>query len=156
MARLSVNAPVGESSYGSAGPGYRVEARVQAVATEYYMGQILVADSGLVKLVGGTSAASFDAAPAIFGICVERHTAALNSSDHKTVERDARYWIYNETLAVDVIVDKILYAGSDNMEDLYTNKAEGPVFGRIVMVEDGVRMLVDTSRGAVAVPDVTS
>ena len=82
---------------------------------------------------------------------MERHTATLNSSDHITVERDAQYWIY-ETLAV----DKILYAGSDNVEDLHTNKAEGPVFGRIVMVEDGVRMLVDTSRGAVAVPDVTS
>lgn len=120
------------------------------------MGQILVADSGLVKLVSGTSATSFDAALAIFGICVERHTAALNSSDHLTMERDARYWIYNETLAVDVNVDKILYAGSDNVEDLQTNKAEGPVFGFIVMVEDGVRMLVDTSRGAVAVPDVTS
>ena len=66
------------------------------------MGQILVADSGLVKLVSGTSATSFDAALAIFGICVERHTAALNSSDHLTMERDARYWIYNETLAVDV------------------------------------------------------
>ena len=49
MAQLSANTPVGESSYGSAGPGYRVEDRVQAAATEYYVGQILVADSGLVR-----------------------------------------------------------------------------------------------------------